>query len=337
MSTRTPRSEDHAPTRSLPTTRGHATPSNQTRTACLTIATLVLFLIITPSRIQAQDVTLEDVEWLLEIGDYSQARAAIHEWWESETVEDASVQTRARALLLRARLTTDLDEAERDYLNLVLAHPNTPEVPEALLRLGQGLLARGDSGRAVGYLHRLVTDYPRSIQRPIAMLWLARARRAEERYEDACRIAREGVDHAREDPALLGMIRAEEQRACDSVELDRAKTDPEVTERTEPTEAAEPKATKREDTAETKRAREGPYSAQVGAFRGPSRAEELVQKLQEAGYDARTATLPGDDLIRVRVGQFTQRNAARSIVDQLKSDGYEALIVTDAARENPVH
>src|SRR5699024_10836124 len=133
---------------------------------------------------------------------------AVGEWWESSAAESASVQIRARALLLRARLTTDVGEAERDYLNLVLAHPYTPEIPEALLRLGQGLLASGESGRAAGYLHRLVTDYPRSVQRPVGALWLARARRAEQRYEDACRVAREGIDYAHADRSLLELIRA---------------------------------------------------------------------------------------------------------------------------------
>src|SRR5690606_28077196 len=92
----------------------------------------------------------------------------------------------AHALLLHGQLTTNADTALPLYLELALNHPASRFAPAALLRLGQGSLALGETERAEGYLLRLARDYPTYEQRPTALLWLARAQFARRRTADAC-------------------------------------------------------------------------------------------------------------------------------------------------------
>ncbi|MGH7483043.1 MAG: tetratricopeptide repeat protein [Longimicrobiales bacterium] len=90
-----------------------------------------------------------------------------------------------------------------------MGQPTSPFAPPALLRLGQGLLAEGDPDRAAAYLERLVIDYPRSAERALAYLWLARARRAARQPDAACRAADDGLALAILEPALAELLRAE--------------------------------------------------------------------------------------------------------------------------------
>lgn len=273
----------------------------------------------------AQEATLERAEEQLDAGDYARARDSLSEWWRGLEGEDVSGATRARALFLRARLAKDPAEAENDYLTLVLSHPTTPQVPEALLRLGQGLLATDDLGRAVAYLERLVTDHPGSAQRPIGMLWLARARSAAGRFEGACRVARDGVRLTSSEPSLLRLIQAEEEKACTAAR-DQAP---------EETEAAPTPESPDSPETETAEESDGRYAVQTGAFRQPAGAEQLIRRLREAGHDARAVRIPGSALVRVRVGRFADREATRGLVRELQGAGFEAMVVADVDREQP--
>src|SRR5438132_4693273 len=101
----------------------------------------LLFLIATN---HAYAQSLERAEKLANNGQYSAARASLAQWWKAhKTPKSADGAAVSRALLLRARLTTNPDSAEKDYLAIVLEHPASRETPEALLRLGQHFLARG--------------------------------------------------------------------------------------------------------------------------------------------------------------------------------------------------
>ena len=80
----------------------------------------------------------------------------------------------AEALFWRASLAATAAEAERDYRTLTVEYSMSPRAPDALMRLGQLELARGDRAEALRHLERLVLEHPTSPARARASYWMAR-------------------------------------------------------------------------------------------------------------------------------------------------------------------
>jgi cell division septation protein DedD len=79
-----------------------------------------------------------------------------------------------QALFWRASLAASAADAESDYKHIVVDYPLTPQAPDALLRLAQLELARGDREGALGHLQRIPRDYPHSKSLARANYWIAR-------------------------------------------------------------------------------------------------------------------------------------------------------------------
>lgn len=79
-----------------------------------------------------------------------------------------------QALFWRATLATSAAEAESDYRHIVVDYPLAPHAEDALLRLAQLELARGDKDDALIHLQRIPRDYPRSKSLARANYWTAR-------------------------------------------------------------------------------------------------------------------------------------------------------------------
>src|SRR5256885_5033085 len=79
-----------------------------------------------------------------------------------------------QALFWRASLAASAADAESDYKHIVVDYPLTPQAPDALLRLAQLELARGDRDAALGHLQRIPRDYPHSKSLARANYWIAR-------------------------------------------------------------------------------------------------------------------------------------------------------------------
>lgn len=306
-----------------------------------------------PAQLSPQDAALDSVEALLDEGRYPEARTALATLLDGPS--DLTPAARARSLLLRASLQGDPRAAESDYLAVVLGHPTTPDAAEALLRLGQALLATGDPSRAAGYLQRLVADYPGYPLRGVALLWLARAHLANGDRNQACQAARAGLAMAGGDGDLSALLELEQAGSCrmrgEAAPTGAGAGTGTIPERGEGTDtgtgtagagevagrgtegadggtegAGGGTATGRTDTA-------GSYAVQVGAFRSRVRADGLVKRLDEAGYEARAVLVPGSTLIRVRVGRFGSQGEAAGVLGRIRRAGYDAVLVTDAARE----
>lgn len=266
--------------------------------------------------------TLPRIDSLVITGDYDAARAALDRWWSARESFDVPGSDMARALMLRAKLQTDPAQAESDYLALVLGYPASPLAPEALLRLGQGLVATGDASRAAAYLQRLTADYPGRAERPAAFLWLARANTATRQYAAACRAANTGLADAR-DPQVAAMLRIEASAACsvDGQAGGRAEGRVEG-----PVGDQLPPAT---DLARPA----GEWAVQTGAFRQRASASALMERLRRAGYSPRLVLVPRSDLMRVRVGYFATSGEANDLLTRLRGDGFDAVVVRDADQE----
>lgn len=79
-----------------------------------------------------------------------------------------------QALFWRATLAANAADAESDYKHIVVDYPLASQAPDALLRLAQLELARGDKDGALAHLRRIPRDYPRSKLLARASYWTAR-------------------------------------------------------------------------------------------------------------------------------------------------------------------
>lgn len=165
------------------------------------------------------DRELARIDSLIAADALAEARDRLAAWNSAHSASDASVSgpARALALMLAGRLATTWDAAEQAYIAVALGYPVSPQAPEAMLRLGQGLLAAGrprdGAARAVAYLERLINDYPNSPFRTQGYLWLARAQDARGRAGAACASLRQAATLPA-DSALARLITAEIGRIC---------------------------------------------------------------------------------------------------------------------------
>jgi tetratricopeptide (TPR) repeat protein len=301
------------------------------RKSILPITTLLISMLTTP--LVAQQGALGGVDSLIAAGNYTEARAALAEWWKNP---DRGGE--ARALFLRARLNTDPALAQEDYLALILGHPDADERAAALLYLGQGLFAAGDHYRAITYLERLVRDYPSSQFPPTALLWLARVQMSASQPNAACATARQGSASNR-NPDLTALMKAEEADACAASArggVDKPLS-PLASARGE--ESPTPAELRGGGTAErgTATPANGPFALQAGAFREATGAAALSGHLKRAGFEPRIVLVPGSNLRRVRIGSFPTAAEANAMAGKIRAAGFEIVVVSDAAteRENP--
>src|SRR5204863_488927 len=91
-----------------------------------------------------------------------------------------------QALFWRASLAASAADAESDYRHIVVDYPLAPQAEDALLRLAQLELARGDREGALRHLQRIQRDYPRSKSLARAGYWTARVLFEKNDIPNAC-------------------------------------------------------------------------------------------------------------------------------------------------------
>jgi hypothetical protein len=76
-----------------------------------------------------------------------------------------------------------------------------------------------------------------------------------------------------------------------------------------------------------------PVTVQVGAFLDPARALALADRIESLGYSPRLVRLPGNDLVRVRIGRYGAREPADLLAAELRTKGIDCTLSFDAHRE----
>lgn len=235
----------------------------------------------------------------------------------------------ADALFWRASLAESASTSARDYLRLTVEYTLSPRVPDALLRLGQLELARGNRDAAVRHLERLVRDYPNAPMLNRANYWRGRALLE---GADAASLARGCAAIARAKattPATEVEFRnqmdyyAQRCIGVDTLQVVLAASPP----ATAP--PAQPPAS-RPDTAKAKRQAAPPapaarFAIQVAASKSQGASKEVAAKLEKRGYDTRI--VEGQGYYRVWIGGYPTRAAANVALKELKAKKIAGFIV----------
>ncbi len=120
-----------------------------------------------------------------------------------------------QALYWRATLATSAAQAESDYRHIVVDYPLAPQAEDALLRLAQLELARGDRDDALIHLQRIPRDYPRSKSIARASYWTARVLFEKNDIAGACAANATALSQAAEgEIELRNQIQYQSQRCA---------------------------------------------------------------------------------------------------------------------------
>lgn len=130
------------------------------------------------------------------------------------------------ALFWRASLASNAADAESDYKHIVVDYPLAPQAEDALLRLAQLELARGDRDAALSHLQRIPRDYPRSKSLARASYWTARVLFEKNDVPNACAANANALSQATTDEIeLRNQIQYQGQR-CPSAAVSSVAANP---------------------------------------------------------------------------------------------------------------
>jgi cell division septation protein DedD len=252
------------------------------------------------------------------------------------------------ALFGRAMIAGSGDEARKDYLRIAVDYSSSPRAEDALLRLAQMELARGDRTAAKRFLERLALEHPAGPSRAQGAYWMGRVLIDEGALLPACaslaeakaRVEPSDVELANQityysQPCAAAQRAA--QHAADSVRADSidkvmraAKADSIA--RADSVAKAEAAAKKRSLKPEAgsrkpnsvQVAKGYGWSAQVAAYGAPDDARRLAKRLTDRGYEAR---MTNEKPYRVRIGRYAKRDEAVALVQKLKDAKITAFVV----------
>ncbi len=247
------------------------------------------------------------------------------------------------ALFWRATLASNAADAESDYKHLVVDYPLAPQAEDALLRLAQLELARGDRDGALTHLQRIPRDYPRSKSLARASYWTARVLFEKNDIPNACAANANALSKAGADEIeLRNQIQYQGQRcpppaaSVASVKppaADIAAPAPVVTATAPSTPmiagAGAAKDTKAVDTVPLK---------SVPAISAPARAAPTPSVTKTEGVSSPVATpakpaaaTASGSLYSVQVAAYNHKPDAAKLASSLVKRGYAARVDGDTA------
>jgi hypothetical protein len=276
-----------------------------------TLALVLLLPLAARAQASAPDSLYARAQRLVSAGHGDEGRALV----AAELAQAPGGSPRhAEALYWSAVLAETAAGAERDLQRVVIEYPLSPRADDALLRLAQLELARGDRARARRHLERLALEFPSSELRGQGGLVLARIHLDERRPEAGCAVLE---DAARALPA--GDVERRNQveylrQRCAGVDADPSRA-----------------AASNERSAA--RSGAGGWSVQVAAYGTEGEARSLQRRLAARGYDVRvagggSAKAPW----RVRIGRYESRAAATAALGRIRKGKLDGFVV-EAERE----
>jgi hypothetical protein len=277
---------------------------------------------------RTQDSVFRRAQRMASDGNASGARALVDSILAASA--DGSVQY-TDALFWRATLAESVDQARRDYLRLAVEFSLSARAEDALLRLAQIDLAKGDRTAAKKHLERLVLEHPNGQSRAEAAYWMGRVLFEEGAMAAGCASLADARDRVPDVAVELSNQISYYARQCANVQraIDIARTDSiaradSITRAT----GAVGKPAQAENAA-TRSAKplplRGPiWSVQVAAYSTRTDAAQLAQQLTSRGYTARVTS---EQPFRVRIGRFAKRSDAVLLARKLKDARMTAIVV----------
>ena len=265
------------------------------------------------------------------------------------------------ALYWRAVVAATAADAEKDLRRIIIEFPLSPRNEDALLRLAQLEMTRGDNDQALAHLQRLVIDHPTSPSRARASFWMARVYFDKNQTPRACRSLADAshntspgqveqknqIDfwmqrcHGNDTAAVAATAVAATPAAAPTVDSTPAVAPRTPARETEPVPPPPAKATTTSKrtvtttattTTVAPRASKGPtkYTVQVAAYDTRAAAMTLQHSLIARGLEARIvgSTKP----FRVRVGYYDTRAKADAAAAQLKVKQLTVYVTEAEAR-----
>ena len=300
-----------------------------------TIAALVLAASVTTADAQtATNPVYARAQTLVSEGQGAEGRALVDSMYR---LSAPSSHERAEALFWRASLAATAAEAERDYRAIVVDHATSPRVEDALLRLAQLELARGDRAAALRNLQRLAAEFPNSRQRARTSYWTARVLFDNNDIPAACAANADALARSAGDIELTNQIQYQQQR-CRGVVTAGAtenttgavQTRPMVTAPPTPRDVTPSIPLERPIPAASAPASSRTYSVQVAATNTRPSAQTIVNRMAGRGYQAR---IDGSSApFRVRVGRYATWAEATRALAAMKAKGIDGFIATVEAR-----
>lgn len=277
-----------------------------------------------PARAQSTDPVFLRAQQMVTAGQDSAGRAVVDSVLAATT--DGTPRY-AEALFWRATLAKTAAGAEQDYRRISVEYPLSPRAQEALLRLSQLEMTRGDRAGARAHLERLQREHPTGPTSTRANMMLARLA-----FEDgdlvtgcaAIAAARDGLTAS--DVELRNQLDYHGPRCANiAVGRDTAAASPTAAAGAATDSTAAKTAGAREDTAPGRFAERREYSVQVAAYDTRPAADALAQRLSARGYTVRVV---GDRRpFRVRVGRYPTRERAIEAVRQMSRSNVRGLVV----------
>jgi cell division septation protein DedD len=244
-----------------------------------------------------------------------------------------------QALFWRATLASNAADAESDYKHIVVDYPLAPQAEDALLRLAQLELARGDRDGALAHLQRIPRDYPRSKSLARANYWTARVLFEKNDVLNACAANASALAQAdTNEIELRNQIEYQGQR-CRSIVTNAAPPVPSsaVSASSTPTSQGTPLAKEKVETVDTLRPKppsataketassSSGYSVQVAAYNHRADADKLSSSLSKRGYQAR---VDGEIApFRVRIGRYATAKEAEEALRRIKAKHMDGFVV----------
>jgi cell division protein FtsN len=249
------------------------------------------------------------------------------------------------ALYWRAVVAATAADAERDLRRIIIEFPLSPRNEDALLRLAQLEMTRGENDQALSHLQRLVIDHPASPSRARASFWMARVYFDKNQTPAACRSLADAAHntapsqveqhnqigfwmqrcHGMDTAAVASTTAASASADSTSPASTAAVAAPSPRETAPPPPAPASAATSNRapitsaQTSGTSRTPSGAvkYTVQVGAYPTRGAADAMRRSLAARGYTARVVGTT--KLFRVRVGFYDTRTKADAVAQQMKA------------------
>jgi cell division protein FtsN len=263
-----------------------------------------------------------------------------------------------QALFWRATLAANAADAESDYKHIVVDYPLAPQAADALLRLAQLELARGDRDAALAHLKRIPRDYPRSKLLARSSYWTARVLFEKNDVPNACAANADALAQAdTTEIELRNQIQYQAQRCpsnavvtasspaassangANGVIVPSSPTPPQspsieasttTTAQASQAQATTPRPKPPEKAADANPSIVDPAKAPKAATEKPPAIETPASTANAPAGVEKNSTkprpLPAIVSYSVQVAAYTHRAEAESLVSTLKKRGYEARV-----------